>query len=557
MAILAVVLSVVCGSDAAGADLEKICFDRGEEMLRARRFADAAKQFETVVGLNPNRPDVYYRLGLCLGRLGQAQKAVRALNRSLYLDPGNAMALKLTDAYSKRLGGSVLIEITRTGVSPTSVAATGKGTLVIQAAVRHKGGNSKILKVSADLESIALGFTKLHDDGKSPDRKAGDGIFSAGVIVPKTVTSGQHSIGLMAFSSDYDVARSRLQVAVFKAGGYTVTLHYQNATSVEIGPGVVAFDGGVLKNPTSATVGLKKLDTGDPVRGTDYYVYAVVTPGTDMFQAIVSASSVGPNGFSRYKLLGYFHYGPDSSIIPASVVTNDNLDGTTLAAGIPLPGMVQVGDFAMDIYENTIDRDGLPVSRHGAIPWTLVSAQKITDLAKKIGKRLPTAAEWYQAAKGTPDPHREDPGGDNEPCNIWRGSIPGGAVSRQGAKNIGSLVHFGAIRTGTAVKSVSSIGCFDMIGNVWEWTTDRVVAYDRFKHTYVTAVDEAGLPVATGKAPSAAYNYDGVDTYTERLNLLFTRGGAHDDGALAGLYAVNIRNAVYNGDAKVGFRLTR
>lgn len=89
----------------------------------------------------------------------------------------------------------------------------------------------------------------------------------------------------------------------------------------------------------------------------------------------------------------------------------------------------------------------------GDHPITWVSCEDAEEYAKFVGARLPSFTEWQYAARGADD--RLFPWGyeiDMPRCN----TIELGADS---------TTPVGAFHNG-----ISPFGCYDMIGNVWEWT---------------------------------------------------------------------------------------
>lgn len=97
-----------------------------------------------------------------------------------------------------------------------------------------------------------------------------------------------------------------------------------------------------------------------------------------------------------------------------------------------------------------------------------VSWYEAQAYAQFAGKRLPTEAEWEKAARWNPITHQQSvyPWGNEAPtlahCNCDRR-------------------HAGTTPVDAYANGVSACGCYDLLGNVWEWTASWFDGYPGFQ----------------------------------------------------------------------------
>ena len=110
-----------------------------------------------------------------------------------------------------------------------------------------------------------------------------------------------------------------------------------------------------------------------------------------------------------------------------------------------------------------------PAKDKAAEPVTHVSFYEASAFAKWAGKRLPTEAEWEKAACMPPQTTTRlnfpwgDEGPDLSKANLFENHL------------------WGAAPAGSFPDGRSEYGCYQMIGDVWEWTSSDYVPYPGFK----------------------------------------------------------------------------
>jgi len=97
------------------------------------------------------------------------------------------------------------------------------------------------------------------------------------------------------------------------------------------------------------------------------------------------------------------------------------------------------------------------------LPVCHVGYHEAEAFARFAGKRLPTELEWEAAARWDPS------------TNSTRDSVPSPANA-----NIDQL-SFGTAPIGSYPDNWSPLGCYGMIGDVWEWTSSDFLPYPGYK----------------------------------------------------------------------------
>jgi formylglycine-generating enzyme required for sulfatase activity len=105
------------------------------------------------------------------------------------------------------------------------------------------------------------------------------------------------------------------------------------------------------------------------------------------------------------------------------------------------------------------------IDKHGHFPVVHITYEDALAYAKWKGRSLPTEAQWEWAARAGASalPHQHD---QPASANTWQGIFPMANSAEDGFAGLAPVGCYGA----------NAWGLFDMIGNVWELTSDVFVA---------------------------------------------------------------------------------
>ncbi len=128
------------------------------------------------------------------------------------------------------------------------------------------------------------------------------------------------------------------------------------------------------------------------------------------------------------------------------------------------------------------DFSGLnPAASKASEPVSHVSFYEASAFAKWAGKRLPTEAEWEKTACGASLHGSTDSKAGSSGAHLfpWGDGSPTIEQANLFENGLWTVAPIGAYLEGQ-----NSLGCHQLIGDVWEWTTSDYVPYPGFKSEF-------------------------------------------------------------------------
>ncbi len=548
-----------------GVNLNKILFKNANIFWQQKNFRMAEKLYENCLSIDSKNEKFLYRYLLSKVNLKKYAEVTSYFDQMKDQKFSAKMSLLRRNAKSQLFIQNRTIENMIKKKKIKEMSSNALDFKVVPAKIKGESGEKVkiVLSFSPFFKSAKDVFIHLGEAGYpyycnflSSERKKNE--WEISFIIKKKISSPKVKFPVYYMMPNKKMYFVNISIIFNKEEyvkhDYTCELEYLDDQSITLAKGKATIRKKVWV-VSGQTLNYQSLDKGKVFEvGTDYFIWLILSK--DGPEGIISKKKKLKGG----KLIGYFHYGPSKKILKFSITTNDNLDSKTLRPGIPLPGMVKVGSFAIDIYENSIV-NGKAVSKYKKTPKAYLDQGQCRLLAMDIWKRLPTSSEWFLAAQGCNDPDMLYNGTGEEFGNIWSMNIPVNSIDCNGLKNYpngkNGVNMTNYTKTGTCLKDVSGYDCYDMIGNMREWTDDVTTGKELDHDGYITKIDGNGNVLEVGDVPDKRFNGDYYLSPKGKKWNGFLRGGCWYYGEKGGIYSLNLFCPETYFSYSTGFRCAR
>jgi formylglycine-generating enzyme required for sulfatase activity len=170
------------------------------------------------------------------------------------------------------------------------------------------------------------------------------------------------------------------------------------------------------------------------------------------------------------------------------------------------------------------DAAGTQVYRSGQVDLTTAQVNWAGD-----GYRLPTESEWERASRGGLE-QAQFPWGDaagGTRANHWDYQLIKGRAPAGDYPYTEKVGYFDGTQPGGAPDGANGFGLYDMAGNAWEWTWDRMGDYGAD-----TQYDPRGSDTGTQRIQRGGAWWNYVDQANNFQRLPFPPDGSDDYGMI-------------------------
>jgi hypothetical protein len=221
---------------------------------------------------------------------------------------------------------------------------------------------------------------------------------------------------------------------------------------------------------------------------------------------------------------------------------------------------------------------GVPQSTGDGLPWVSISQLDAIQKSKDAGYHLITNWEWMAIARDI----------EQVPENWTGGAVGSGILKRGnvGTPDAGSYdgdnPETGILNSKAILKLSNGEEIYHLSGNVWEWVDDKIecgatscpsslmpyASTPASEWVEFTNISTWGKYTKAELGPLGNYNsangvgkiytdYDAAAGSSDIYTHAFRRGGDWNNGAYAGVFALDLNNSPTNLNTNIGFRYAR